>query len=52
MQYIEWEVEANGVLDLTDMNEVEAIKYVKDNLHSLVMDDEKYWRVKVNGKLV
>ena len=50
--FIEWEIEENGVIDLKEMNEEDAIKYIKDNAFSLVMDDEKYWVIKVNGKLV
>ena len=50
--FLDWEIEANGMLEIGDMTRDEAIKYIKENALSLISDDEKYLVIKVNGKLI
>ena len=51
-KYLDWEIEANGMLEIGDMTKEEAIKYIRENAMSLISDDEKYLVIKVNGKLI
>ena len=51
-KFLDWEIEANGMFEIGNMTKKEAIKYIKENAMSLMLDDEKYWVIKVNGILI
>ena len=51
-KFLDWEIEASGMFEVSDMTKEEAIKYIKLNALSLITDDERYLVIKVNGKLI